>query len=64
MRNMSSALRKRAFNYVADEIGTAKNYRAMNNVISAARCAKSAQEFDAMVGTCVAEVTEDYLSRK
>lgn len=54
----------RAFNYIADEKGTAVNYRAMNKMVSGMRSCKSSADFDNVVEACAAEVRADYEARK
>ncbi|MCQ2553664.1 MAG: hypothetical protein MJ150_05100 [Clostridia bacterium] len=54
----------RAFNYIADEAGTAINYSAMNKMVSGIRRCKSSADFDNVVETCAAEVRADYEARK
>lgn len=55
--------KNRAFNYHSDAVGTAVNYSAMSNTISAFRSCEDDAKMDMIVQQCCAPIVQDYNKR-
>ena len=53
----------RAINYECDSMGTAVNFRALSNVVSAVRRAKNCEEAGAAMNACCEPIQEYYEKR-
>ena len=53
----------RAVNYKSDRIGTALNYRALSETVSAVRRSRSKKETEEMVEASIAPIRRDYAAR-